>query len=139
MSPFFLKTFRKDLRCRRCKALEARPKKSGYSLCEEHLVEAREKFRCWSEQRREDGLCCYCPRKSFRGWLRCRLHTAINRAKCLAWDRAHPEHAKEQWELKKQLRDAGFCPSCRDRNPLEHGMKRCEVCTAKGWAFNRQP
>jgi len=124
MTAFFLKTFKGENKCGHC----SKEKLNGYSLCSTHLEQARLRFAAWSTERRGLGKCCYCNRRSFHGWLRCKTHTLYNRAKCLAWNRAHPEHAKQQWELRKKLRDAGFCPSCREHRPLPPGYKRCNPC-----------
>jgi len=127
MSKFFLKSFKARHKCWACKE----DKLSGYSLCEKHLTKARNLWRSWGFERREEGLCISCDRKSFKGWLRCKIHTAYNRKKCLAWTHAHPEHAQEAWRKKQTLRAAGFCPQCPQHRKLKNGAGRCWVCSTR--------
>lgn len=131
MSPFFIKTYLKDTKCRGCEKSKLIIGKKAYSVCSEHLKAARDKWRNWSVIRREQGLCCYCHRKSYKGWLRCKFHTLENREKCLRWIEEHPEHYHEAWMKKKKLMEAGFCPTCKEHRPLPTGFKRCDPCRAR--------
>jgi len=124
MSGFFVRKFKDSHKCIKCK----KDKLSSYTLCATHLEEAKLAWRQWAVERRESGKCCYCDRKSFRGWLRCRFHTEYNREICKRWMREHPEHSAQQWKQRKELRDMGFCPSCKEHRKLSEGFKRCEVC-----------
>jgi hypothetical protein len=137
VSPFFVKHFKKKHKCPQC----SRTKLFGYSLCLEHLKKAREYFMKWANERRAIGRCILCNRKSriatrgeFKGQrpeIRCALHARLNREKCLKWHEKNPNYHKEQWRLRKALRDAGMCPSCPEHRPLPQGQKRCTLCRIK--------
>jgi hypothetical protein len=135
MSDFFVKKFKQKHRCKSCRSSKIKANGKVYSLCYNHLTKARKESIKWSEQRRHEGLCISCDRKSFRGWLRCRLHREINRLRIQAWIKAHPEYYREQWKLQKQLRDGGLCPSCHEHRPLSDGYLRCKPCRDR--AFER--
>lgn len=130
MSSFFVRLFKRENKCPHCAA----DKLSGYSLCATHLEQAKLKWRSWATERREHRLCCYCDRKSFRGWLRCRAHTIINRAKILAWMAKHPTHSHDQWVERRKLADQGLCPACKPHRALTNGYRRCDVCRARSEA-----
>jgi hypothetical protein len=126
MTAFFVKVFKRTNKCEHCKK-EPLP---GYHFCAECLEVARARFEKWAHERRNEGLCIRCDRKSFRGFLRCKLHTLLNRAQCKAWGKLHPEHAKVAWEKKKDLLAAGLCV-CPAHNKLPPGFRRCNDCRAR--------
>jgi hypothetical protein len=123
MSPLFIKLFRKEHKCPHCPAR----KQGKKSLCAFHLRLARERWQKWSDDRRNIGRCTYCNRLSFRGFLRCKLHTEYNRTKVAAWHAAHPDYKVKQWAEKKKLIEQGICP-CAARRPLTDGYRRCGPC-----------
>jgi hypothetical protein len=137
MTLLFAQEFKKPLKCAYC----AQAPLTDYSLCSPHLVQARERFRSWAKKRRRAGLCIRCACKSFRGYLRCRKHTVENRRVCKVWSAAHPDYCKRQWEKSKAVRDAGFCPSCREHPKLEGPFRRCEPCRkrSRGYRSAAQP
>lgn len=107
MPPIFIKQFMRQFKCPHCKAHKV-PEKS---LCQFHLAKARVYFQTWANKRRKEGLCIRCRRKSFKGYLRCRLHTEENRARCRAWMKIH---GHGQWEkAKNQAYLTGMCAYCR--------------------------
>lgn len=125
MSPYFIAYFKKQNKCPGCSA----DKKSGYSVCQKHLVKAREHFRQWSKNRRSQGLCCYCHRKSYKGFLRCKFHTEKNREVIRKWIAEHPEHNRQQWEKKKQLIAVGLCGYCKEhRRRSDRSISKCDLC-----------
>lgn len=128
MSEFFVKTFNKRTPCAHCKHAKLVIGKRVYSLCEAHLDEARERWRCWQEQRRAEGKCISCDCKSFHGWLRCRKHTLINRERCKRWVVMHKEHQAQRHKERKEYWFAqGLCV-CGAHNPLTDGYRRCDDC-----------
>lgn len=127
MTAFFVEKFKRENQCWNCKA----DKLSGYSMCAKHLEKAKLDFRAWAKRRRRQRLCCYCDRRSFKGWLRCKTHTLVNRVKCLRWNRLHPEHGREAWEKRKKLLALGIC-ICRAHRTIPAGFRRCEECRARG-------
>lgn len=136
MSPFFVKKFKSITECKVCK----KDKVSGYGMCPNHLEKARDAFRSWAKDRRAVGRCILCDRRGRRTafyhhtrapgqrMLRCGVHAEINKKRCAAWIAKHPNHAHEVWELKKKLRDKGFCPVCPQHRPLDEDFKRCKPC-----------
>lgn len=135
MSPFFVKSFKRQHPCRDCRIrrLTGGPK---LGLCRRHLQEAAEQWRCWQEQRRAEQRCISCARRAHvrpSGYveLRCRHHKEVNRVRCLTWSRAHPEHAREQYLKSKALIDSGFC-RCSAHTLLRDGFRRCDACRKRG-------
>lgn len=135
MTAFFVKTFKKrhTKRCAHCR----KDKVSGYSLCDRHLVAARERFRSWSNTRRKEHKCILCDRKPMKTWLRCRLHTKINRNRCAIWGSQHPDYAHKQWLKRKKYIDVGLCV-CRAHNPLPVGKRRCDPCRTRSAGYEAQ-
>jgi hypothetical protein len=127
MSPYFVKLFNKINVCPHCSAT----KLEGYSLCPTHLEQAKIRWRSWQIERRQSGKCCYCNHKSFNGWLRCRAHTRINKERCKAWGKLHPEHSKQALEKRKQLTVQGLCCSCKEHRKLDGQFKRCWICRTR--------
>lgn len=129
MSKFFIRKFKRAHKCSHCSA----DKLSGYSLCPEHLEQARQKWESWAVERRAAGLCCYCDCKSFRGWLRCRMHAEINRLRCKAWFKEHPERSAQYWkERVKQYKDKGRCAYCKPHRKLaKNSVNKCKVCLVR--------
>lgn len=124
---FALKTFTTANRISHCSAC-SKDKLRGRKMCAGHLEKARLFFRSWSATRRAAGKCCWCNKKSFNGWLRCKIHTLYNRAKCAAWMERHPDHGHKQWiERKKKFLANGLCV-CKAHNRLPPGFRRCDSC-----------
>lgn len=123
MTMFYVLNFKKKHKCSKCNEST-----NHYSLCEKHLDYARKRFRKWSSIRKHQRLCCYCHRKSYKGFLRCKTHTMENRVRVKEWHKNHPEYIKNQYIRLCQLRDSGFCPTCPEHRPLESDYKRCDVC-----------
>lgn len=125
MSPFFIQTLKKELKCPSCNNLKV----TGKSFCSEHLRYAREHWRTWSSRRKADGLCSWCTCKSFRGWLRCRKHAELNRQKCLDW---YYKHADEKYEAVKQqkifYKNQGLCWKCVEHKKLDGDFVDCYDC-----------
>jgi hypothetical protein len=126
MTAFFVKKFKKGLKCSSCKKETI----NGYKLCVTHLIRAKERFARWSEERRACGKCIRCDRKGYNGYLRCKTHTIKNRQQCLAWMDKHPNQNHEQWLILKQRVDAGICV-CPARNKLSNGFRRCADCRVR--------
>lgn len=131
MSPIFLREFRQSNKCPGC----ASTKKHGYSMCEFHIAKARVVWRQWQQKRVEKGICCYCHRKSYKGYVRCKTHTIENRIRCKRWIKDHPEHQIQQRIKTMQLLDSGFC-RCRAHNPLPEGYRRCLDCRIRHRQYN---
>jgi hypothetical protein len=128
MTPFFINAFKKEHKCHNCRAKKAK----GRKFCLYHLRIAREKWQLWADIRRIAGKCISCNRKSIKGWLRCTFHREQNRLKCLAWMKAHPEHAHQQWVKRyKTYTLQGLCVSCKEHRPNAPGRARCAICLAK--------
>lgn len=125
MSPFFIKEIKKHTKCPNCKATKA----TGYSVCEFHLTYARDRWRQWSKERKKEGKCAYCHRKSFNQTLRCRTHTEYNKAICKAWIAKNKDH-KVAYDLNRlnSWISLNRCPSCKDHRPLAAPYKRCLDC-----------
>jgi hypothetical protein len=134
MSPYFVKLFNKINICHHCKS----SKLEGYSLCQTHLEQAKIRWRGWQIERHQSGKCCFCDHKSFKGWLRCRAHTKINRARCKAWIKLHPEHNKEVLVKRKQLVASGLCCSCKEHRKLDGQFKRCWICRTRHALSNKR-
>lgn len=137
MTAFFIRKFKATHECRQCSAEHAPLRK----FCKQHLYKAMMAWRRWAEERRGDELCISCDRKSFRGWLRCRLHTELNRIKCSAWYRAN----KERESLKdKQSKDAwtaqGKCFQCPEHRPISvRSTRRCATCLDRSIMLQKVP
>lgn len=132
MSDFFVQKFNQRHKCPHCKTAKLKVGKHVYSLCESHLNKAREQWRSWQEQRRVDGKCCYCDKHSFNGWLRCKLHTEINREKCKRWMAANKERHAQQSKLRKQFwRSQGRCHICAPHNKLDGNFLVCSPCRVR--------
>jgi hypothetical protein len=122
MSPFYIKEFRKTHKCNLCEDSV----KDGRHFCREHLEEARLKWQLWAVTRRAEGKCCFCGRKSFNGWLRCRKHTMINRERCRAWMKLH---GHQVWlDVKAETLRTGLCQHCRNNRPVIPGTLGCLNC-----------
>jgi hypothetical protein len=134
MSPLFIKLYKDLTHCPCCKASP----KEGYICCPKHLEAAKLRFQRWSTERKSKGLCCYCNRKSYKGYLRCKPCTIKNRIKCHDWFLKHPEHSKEAWEKKKLIRDSGFCPGCPQHRPLLAPSKRCVTCHQRRYLYEHK-
>lgn len=131
MSPFFLKTFKAANACKVCKT----EKLNNYSLCRRHLLKARQRWQRWQPERRGLGLCCYCPRRSWHGTLRCRRHREANRLTCLAWAAAHPDRQAKNQAARRQWLAGGRCPTCVQHRPLPEGQRRCTWCRKRHAAY----
>lgn len=127
MSKFFLKSFKAKNKCWACKE----DKLSGYSLCEKHLTKARNLWRSWGFERRQAGLCISCDRTSFKGWLRCKFHTLLNRKRCAAWMKEHPGYYRIELARKQELVRNGQCPKCASHRKVSPGHVVCWFCKAK--------
>jgi hypothetical protein len=134
MSPLFLKLFAKEHQCSACSS----PKAGARKFCALHLQLAREKWSTWATERRLQGTCAYCDNKSFRGFLRCRLHTLQNRAKVREWHEARPAYQKETWATRKAFYAAqGRCVYCKDHRPAVPGLLKCQPCRDSERALRR--
>ena len=134
MSPYFVKLFKKENKCSCCKA----SKKDGYSVCAKHLKYAKTRWRKWQIIRRNTGKCCYCHRKSFKGWLRCKTHTIINKKKCEAWGKKHPTHGHDSFiQRHSTFTDNGLCISCKPHRKVHKGFKRCWTCLKRNLLWSR--
>lgn len=138
MSEFFVETFKKQNKCWGCKFEPLKQGDRTYGFCAKHLTAARERWRLWQGQRRAEGKCISCHRKSFRGWLRCRVHREVNRLRIAAWIKAHPDHSALQWEKRKKLLAAGFCPSCKEHRALPAGFRRCDPCRERRRSYGKK-
>lgn len=132
MSGFFVKLFKKENKCPKCPKKKLKRGDKTYSLCTNHLLRARAAWENWTERRRDEAKCCYCHRASYNGWLRCRIHTLINRENCRNWTIRNYDAVKAKdrayWAAKKGLPDRGFCANCKDQRPIEPGYRRCAPC-----------
>lgn len=135
MSPKFLKWFRKKHdKCLNCKSA---PIKSR-SMCSIHLAKARLGWKKWQEKRKKLGLCGYCDKKRFMGWIRCKAHAIANRIKCLNWAKAHPNRSREYWQERKQKAlILGLCVYCRAKPNLMPQTLRCLDCKVKDANYKR--
>lgn len=98
MSRMFIRAFVLSHKCGHCKA----SKLDGYSVCSKHLHEAKITWRKRQVICRKQKKCCYCDKESFNGSLRCKTHTEINKAKCQAWSKAHPNRYEEYTKPRKE-------------------------------------
>lgn len=131
MSTYFINRYRNKSKCPGCKNTKLSIGGKQYSMCRAHLDKLREQWRCWQEQRREEGKCISCNGKSFNGWLRCKEHTLQNREKCKRWMAANKEYvSKKTIERREFWIGNGMC-ICKAHNPLPEGRKRCEPCRGK--------
>lgn len=141
MTKFFADQFRKGIEiCYGC----SKSALKNYGFCATHLLEARSKFQAWSTQRQSKGVCIRCDRKGYmdhalgRRLLRCKAHTQLNRAQCSDWMTRHPEYEKQRYARVVAIRDAGFCPSCKEHPKLDGIHKRCDSCRARQRSYARQ-
>lgn len=130
MSPFFIKTFKRQNKCPHC----SRDKASGYSLCPAHLEVARQRWRSWSAERRAQERCVSCDRRSRlatrgvgageRREIRCKIHARINTLKCRAWAAANPGYHARSYKLVQKRIEA-----CRgaSHKPIR-GRRLCGGC-----------
>jgi hypothetical protein len=128
MSPFFIKEFKKKFKCPVCPS----QKQSNRSLCAYHLRVARERWSFWQKQRQQSGLCCYCHRKSFRGYIRCRIHTIYNRAQCKAWS---AKFSQIRYNYRKRM---GWCPASPNHSKPTNGHTYCDECITRLKARKRK-
>jgi hypothetical protein len=133
VTAFFIKEMHATLKCGACKKLPV----DGKKFCPKHLAVARNRWRRWSVERRKEGLCCYCHRKSYKGFLRCRIHTQINREKCRDWMARHPERSAVDWQKRKKWIDLGRCPMCRPHRKLPTGFRRCNPCRKRQRSYSK--
>ena len=131
MTDFFVSKFNKEHKCAHCKHSKLKVGLKIFSLCQDHLAVARQRWRNWASERKDAGKCCFCDCKSYCGWLRCKKHTAINRKRIREWILTHPWHYKEQWEKKKKLKESGFCPYCKEHRRLNNGLRTCDPCLTR--------
>ena len=124
MSKFFLRKFKSLHKCPKC----SDDKISGFSLCPKHLTRARYEWRARARAARAEGKCGQCPLKAIPNQLRCKLHAELNRKKCRAWLKEHPEHNAEAYAERVAYREAGFCPQCPQHRKLREDEGRCWVC-----------
>lgn len=123
MTQLFVNEFKKLNKCQSCK----KDAPVGYGLCVNHLKIARERFAKWAKLRREQKKCCYCHRSSYNGWLRCKTHTLINRARCKQWWIDHPG-ARVYIKARLEARlNSGIC-RCAAKNKIPEGFRRCDDC-----------
>jgi hypothetical protein len=135
MSPYFISIFNRATKCPHCHA----SKKEGYSVCSKHLEKAKQHWRKWQVVRRAERKCCYCHKKSFKGFLRCKEHTIVNRVKCKAWGKAHPNYGKETWIRRKALFESqGVCKVCDAHRKIQKGFARCWICRKRATLSRRK-
>jgi hypothetical protein len=128
MSKMFIRAFVLSHKCGHCKA----SKLDGYSVCSKHLHDAKTTWRKRQVIRRKQKKCCYCEKNAFNGSLRCETHTEINKAKCKAWMKQHPERYEEYTKPRKEAFKAlGKCHLCPQHRKLEPGYVRCLTCRKK--------
>lgn len=94
MSEFFVKTFNKKHKCLKCKSAKLKIGRKVFSLCKNHLDHAKLRWRQWQTDRQKNGKCCYCNKKSFNGFLRCKTHTEYNKTICNKWILKNKEYKK---------------------------------------------
>jgi hypothetical protein len=128
MSEIFIKQFVMAHKCAWCKSST----KDGYSVCPKHLKEAKLLWKKRASVCRKEGKCCYCDGPSFKGYLRCKTHTKLNKAKCKAWAKQHPErnevYGKPRFAAFKAL---GRCPGCKPHRKTENGTRFCWTCNKR--------
>jgi hypothetical protein len=129
MSGFYVKKFNRENKCPQCQRARLVRGSKTYSICATHLEKARVGWMSWAARRRGEGRCCYCDRKSYNGYIRCRSHTLSNREKCRAWGAAHPERGHEDYLLRLRFYAAhGLCLKCKDHNKAVAGTQTCQPC-----------
>jgi hypothetical protein len=132
MSEFFVKKFKEKHECGQCDTSKVTNYGKTYSMCLKHLNKARNLWRNWATVRRTAGKCCYCDKKSYNGWLRCREHTKSNRAKCRAWYMENKAYRAEySVQHKLSYLAQGKCPQCPEHRSLQNGYTRCQTCRCK--------
>lgn len=138
MSEFFIAKFKGANQCKECTTSRVTNYGKTYSLCMKHLNKARNFWRNWATVRREAGKCCYCDKKSYNGWLRCKEHTKYNREKCKDWQAANKDYcAQYTIERKLSYLAQNKCPKCPEHRSLKAGYTRCQVCRDKHYAYVR--
>lgn len=132
MSHYFVKKFNKEHKCSKCKSSKLQVGKKIFSLCQDHLIKAKERWRVWQIQRRVEGKCSYCDKKSYNGWIRCKTHALYNREKCKQWYKVNKEYYK-MYNLgrKAEWLSQSKCPQCKEHRSLTEGYARCSVCRVK--------
>jgi len=137
MTLAFVKKFNRETRCSACTAARAIVGKRIFSLCDQHLNEAAEKFRCWYNQRKAIGKCSQCNRKAVKDTGRCKVHTKMNKVKCAAWMAANKQdHYARQAVKKEAFLAAGLC-ICREHNELAPQRRRCKKCLKRRNGYKR--
>lgn len=126
MSPVYISFFKGKTKCSTCSS----PSMPARKMCPLHLKKAKEGYSVWTEKRKTKGLCVRCHRKSHNGFLRCKLHTEINRNQCQAWmARQSPEWRHNKWLMRKAACLAkNECQYCAAKNPPIPGTLRCRPC-----------
>lgn len=132
MSEFFVQKFKETHKCLQCDTSRVTNYGKTYSLCLSHLNKARNHWKNWATVRRTAGKCCYCDKKSYNGWLRCKEHTKYNRIKCKAWYIANKDH-KAAYDLERKLSylAQGKCYECPEKRSLQKGYTRCQACRSR--------
>lgn len=132
MSEFFIANFKKQNQCQACTTEKVTNYGKTYSMCLKHLNKARIHWKNWANVRRAAGKCCYCNKKSYKGYLRCKTHTEYNRANCKKWYQANKErNAQYTIEFKLSYLSQNKCPQCPEHRSLKAGYTRCQVCRNK--------
>lgn len=121
MTPYFVETFKKEVKCTLCSDKTWGKSKS---MCAKHLVIARLKFRAWSAMRRTEGLCLHCEAPGFKGQCRCLEHTVENQIKCRAWSLKTVDMRRER---RYQRIAQGICGACGTQ-PLQAPTTICQRC-----------
>lgn len=122
MTPFYVKEFSKENKCKECNAKRAKNRK----FCKYHLLMAQERFSWWCIRRKELGKCICCNRKPFetptgKKELRCRVHKKINQNRCYSWHQKRVEFTRKY----------GICLECDEGNQVKPGILRCDKCSIR--------
>jgi hypothetical protein len=138
MTVFFVKEFKRANKCFKCN----RDKLTSYSLCPDHLRQARDKFRVWAKERRAIGRCTNCNRLGRKTKLyhpartmgqrelKCSIHREEMLKRTIVWHTAHPGRSRQEWQKRLQLVNAGFCV-CSGHPKLPSGQRRCDACRTR--------
>ena len=90
--------------CWKCRRRRASKNFKPYAVCDEHRGLARAYWHARVERRLREGCCISCSRRPVPGEQRCEVHKEINRLKCAAWGRRHPERSHKYWlKYKRRL------------------------------------
>jgi hypothetical protein len=100
--------------------------------CTPDLAYALKRWDQHVRERRAVGKCVNCPSTDMKDAvvtrgkteLRCADHKEWNRAKCLAWNHAHPKRKN----YKRMWVELGRCPTCRPHRVPSPGFKTCDPC-----------